>query len=109
MPTVTVDPALPLELVVDFQSRHRAAFRLFRQQGGRESDFLKEGTADASAFVAPVAPGDAIIYEFIYFAEPSDFRAVLVLRQNGQVREGGVVPVVEKGNALFVSGRVLLQ
>ena len=109
MPSVTVDPVLPLEVLVDFQSKHRAAFRLFRRREGEDAEFLKEGIADGSAFVASVSPGDVIVYEFIFFAEPFDFRAVLVFRQNSRVREGGVMPVTAKGSKLLVSGEVALQ
>jgi hypothetical protein len=109
MASVTVDPALPLEVLVDFQSRHRAAFRLFRRRPGAPEEFLKEGFSDTSTFIAAVAPGDVIVHEFIFFAEPFDFRAVLVFRQDGRLCDGGVVPVDEQGDVLFAGGEVALR
>ena len=33
MPSVAIDPTIPLSVTVDFQSVHRAAFRLFVNRG----------------------------------------------------------------------------
>jgi hypothetical protein len=108
---VSIDPTLPLEVTVDFQSKHRAAFRLFTKapKKGSQWVFLKEGTEDTTTTTAPLRSGSSLKYEFIFFEEPNRFRAVLVFRQNGQVLTGGTVEVDAPGNELFVTDTVVLQ
>jgi len=111
MAIVIVDPTLPLQVTVDFQSKHRAGFRLFTH-GPDANDswvFLKEGTEDTTTVAAPLAPGSGVKYEFVYFQESAPFRAVIVFRQNGQVLTGGLVAVDAPGNALFITDSVTLQ
>lgn len=108
---VQIDPTLPLHVSVDFQSRHRAAFRLFTR-GPNETDpwiFLKEGTQDTTAISIPLPLGSMVKSEFIFFAEPDLFRAVLIFLQNGQSLPGGTRAIEAPGDALFVSDTAELE
>jgi len=102
---VQIDPTLPLSVTVDFQSRHRAAFRLFTRGPG-ETDpwiFLKEGSGDTTVIATPLARGSIVKSEFIFFAGPDPFRAVMIFRQNGHLLEGGTRSVDAPGDDLFVA------
>jgi hypothetical protein len=108
---VSIDPTLPLQVTVDFQSKHRAGFRLFTK-GPDNADqwvFLKEGTEDTTTTSAPLESGSSLRYEFIFFQEASPFRVVLIFRQNGQVLSGGTIVVNAPGDTLFVADDVVLQ
>jgi hypothetical protein len=111
MPGVQIDPTLPLQVTVDFQSRFRAAFRLFTR-GPKETDpwiFLKEGIQDATAISIPLPRGSLVKSEFIFFEQPEPFRALLIFRQNGQSLPGGIIAVTAPGNASFVTDTVELE
>jgi hypothetical protein len=108
MPDVSIDPKLPLQVTVDFQSKHRAAFRLFTH-GPHANDpwvFLKDGVEDTTAISAPLPAGSKIRYEFVFFKESFPFRTVLIFRQNGNVLPGGTLTVTGKGDEGFISGEV---
>lgn len=111
MPPVTIDPGLPLEVRVDFQSPHHTAFRLFTRGVNPAGPwaFLKEGIEDSTAVTTPLPRGSALKYEFIFFQESHPFHAVLIFRQNGQVLNDGVVSVDAPGDSLFVTDIVELQ
>jgi hypothetical protein len=111
MPGVSIDPKLPLQVTVDFQSKHRSAFRLFTR-GPNPSDpwvFLKDGIEDSTAIAAPLAIGSLIKYEFVFFKETFPFRTVLIFRQNGNVLNGGTRTINGKGDELFIAGDVELE
>ena len=110
MPDVRIDPTLPLQVTVDFQSKHRSAFRLFTR-GPNENDpwvFLKDGIEDSAAISAPLARGSKVKYEFVFFKESFPFRTVLIFRQNGDVLPGGAQTVTGNGDELFITGEVNL-
>lgn len=109
MPLV-IAPNVPLQVTVDFQSRHLSAFRLFTRGANHNADweFLKEGIEDSTA-VTVVSPGGALQAEFLYFAETQQFRAVLVFRQHGQVLNGGTITVEGPGDARVLTEVVDFQ
>jgi hypothetical protein len=107
MPAVHVNPSLPLEITVDFQSIHRAGFRLFTRQSAEDQwTFLKQGIEDTTTTSVPLRVGGALQYEFIYFKEAQEFAAVLVFRQNGQSIDGSPVRISAPGDETLVVGQV---
>jgi hypothetical protein len=104
---VHINPGLPLEVLIDFQSVHRAGFRIFVRSGG-DWEFVKDGIGDHRIVLPPLPTGSAVMYEFIYFSGPQPFRAVLGFRQNGQILPDGVVPVKAGGDDRFIQGEVNL-
>jgi len=104
-----VNGSLPLEITVDFQSKHHAGFRLFtRDSAASPWKFLKQGDSDTTTTSMPLPPGGAIQYEFIFFKEDHPFAAVLILKQNGVTLDGGMVAVTAPGDALLVVDQVEL-
>ncbi|HEX2079417.1 MAG TPA: hypothetical protein VHG08_16950 [Longimicrobium sp.] len=103
---VNIDSRVPLEVLIDFQSVHRAAFRLFARTAGGEWEFVKDGTGDQRTILPPLPSGSALLYEFIYFAESRPFRAAVALRQNGRLLPDGVIPVTAAGDVRFIQGEV---
>jgi len=109
MPRISVSSHLPLQVEVDFQSRHRAGFRLFtRERADQDWKFVKEGIADTATILTPMRAGGAIKYEFLFFTESHPFAAVIVFRQNGQMVENGLVSVEAPGNSQFITDTVEL-
>jgi len=96
----------PVKILVDFQSVHHAAFRLFTMAAaGGAWVLLKEGESDTTMIVPRDRLSYRLMYEFLYFSSPPTFNASIVFSQQGTTR--GTVHVTADGTARYAKGEVV--
>ena len=113
MHTVIIDPGRLLTVTVDLQSVHMTAFRLrIRLPGGEWKTFAR-GTQEDDLrphAVGPLPGGSTLDYRFLYTSDKkSTFRALITVRQDGEICPGGIIPIAGDENDSGLEGQIALE